>query len=67
MIAKDSGSPAEGAPSTQTIRQHKARHEKLKKEQCGRAGGEEAESGDASSRLWSFFLQIPKVSLVNTL
>lgn len=67
MIAKDSGSPAEGDPSTQTTRQHKARHEKLKEEQCGRAGGEEAESGDAASRLWSSFLQISKVSLVNTL
>lgn len=65
MIAKDSSSPAEGAPSTQTNRQHKARHEKLKEEQGGRAGGEEAESGDAASRVWSSFLQISTASPVN--
>lgn len=56
MIAKDSSSPAEGAPSTQTNRQHKARREKLKEEQGGKAGGEEAESGDAASRVWSSLL-----------
>lgn len=40
MITKDSR--ADGAPSPQVSRQHISRHEKLKEDQYGRAGGEEA-------------------------